>query len=104
MKRLLLSAYTSLMVVGITTTAMRLVEDRSPVTHHFLLQLLWVGVAVDNLFVIMLQPALNKQSRNDAETDLDSNDVIKWHILYRIWIQQQPYERYLTNDIDREEA
>lgn len=106
MKRLLLSAHIGLLMVGITATAALLLEARLPVPQdiHFLLQLLWVGVAMGGVFVVMMQPAINLQSQPDSGMNLDTDDVPEWHDSDRVWMQQHPNERYLGNDIDREEA
>ncbi len=106
MKRLLLSAHTGLVIVGITATAALLLEAKLPVSQdiHFLLQLLWVGVAMSSLFVIMLQPVINSLSDADSRINLVVEVVPEWYDPDRLWMQQHPNERYVANDADKEEA
>lgn len=111
MKRSLLSAHIGLVMVGLIATVALLLEIRLPVTQdvHFLLQLLWVGVAMGSLFVVMLQPAINSKSQNDFESDdieagFNRDDLPEWYDPDRLWMQHHPDEPRLANDIDREEV
>jgi hypothetical protein len=79
MKRSSLSAYIGLVIVGLTATVALLLEIRLPVSHniHFLLQLLWVGVAMGSLFVVMLQTAIDSHTRHELEKTVDVDDISK---------------------------
>lgn len=107
MKRAYLSAHIGLLFVGVSATAALLLEARLPVTQdvHFLLQLLWMAVAMGSVFVVMLQPALNPAPQhNDCVPRVDAEGITEWNDPDRLWMQQHPNEGYLASDIDREEA
>ncbi|MFN8374419.1 MAG: hypothetical protein U0694_16270 [Anaerolineae bacterium] len=107
MKRAYLSAHIGLLFVGVSATAALLLEARLPVTQdvHFLLQLLWMAVAMGSVFVVMLQPALNPAARNDdCVPAVETEQIAEWQDPDRLWMQQHPDEGYLASDIDREEV
>ena len=106
MKRSCLSAYMGLLIVGMTATAALLLETRLPVSQdvHFLLQLLWLGVAMGSLFVMMLQPTTKLYSHQEFRSDFHFDEVPEWRDPDRVWMQQHPNELYLADDIDKEEA
>ncbi len=106
MKRSCLSAYGGFLIVGVVATLALLLEIRLPVPQdiHFLLQFLWVGVAMSGLFVAMLHPAINSHTPADFGATLQKDDIPEWHDPDRVWMQQQPDEWHLANDIDKEEG
>jgi hypothetical protein len=98
-----LSSYMGLVIVGVTATAALLLETRLDVSEdeHFLLQLLWVGVALGALFLATLQPVLRMHAPAESP---DIEEVPEWHDADRAWMQQHPHTLYLADDMDKEEA
>lgn len=104
MKRSNLLAYAGLLIVGVAATAALLLEARLSVSRnvHFLLQLLWLGIAMGGVFIAMVHPAVHSSSRHELTTHLHEDDVPEWRDPDRLWLQQHPDEPYLASDGDNE--
>jgi hypothetical protein len=102
MKRIRFSAYGGVLVVGLVATAALLLEQRLPVSEniHFLLQLLWLGVAISGLFLLMLGPVASQQlgkppasappTQDEAAHAASPDDIAEWDDPDRQWLQQHP--------------
>lgn len=104
MKHSGLLAYAGLLIVGAAATAALLLEARLSVSRnvHFLLQLLWLGIAMGAVFVAMVQPAGDRSSGHEMPAHLYEDDVPEWRDPDRLWLQQHPDEPYLASDGDNE--
>lgn len=85
------SGYVGVVLVGIAATVALLFESRLPVSDdvHFLLQLLWLAVAVAGLFIFMLQPALSQLQQTSHQSH---ENILEWQDADRLWLQAHPDE------------
>lgn len=103
MNRIGVSPYRRVLMVGATATLVLLLESRLSVSQdiHFLLQVLWLGVAMSSLFMATPQSVAIPSI---AEAREGVENAPEWHDSDRAWMQQHPYQAYLTNNTDREES
>lgn len=104
MKHTHLSAYAGLVFVGITATAALLLEASLPVPQdiHFLLQMLWLGVAMGSLFVVTLKPATTLPRFDKLRPDSGSAEIPEWRDPDRAWMQRHPNELYQADEFGSE--
>jgi hypothetical protein len=90
-----LTSYIGLLIVGMTATAALLLENslNLPQDVHFLLELLWVGVAIGGVFIAMIHPYFR------LPEEFRIKEIPEWDDPDRLWMQRHP-----ADDIDREEV
>lgn len=93
MKQLIRSPYAGLIVTGLIASAALMVEARLSVSEgvHFLLQLIWIGVASAALLAFAVRPLVETGS-TPAAADQANTLIPELYDPDRQWMQSHPDE------------